>query len=230
MRPRILAAGQCVITPCLCEYSTSTSGGSPNIPTTSTNYGTIEEHKFKPAYRRARIGDMQSISCWQSSPGELDFAERFDRPDFYMQNLIYKTSTSPPAFCPITDYIEPIATTLTDRAFVGDAISRTQLSGFCFWEYAFEYPNSQYASHYTSDNLRLIAVSNMSTVLGSLTASLTQNTLENSNDTIMGNVTISERYVRVKWERLVFPVALEVLGLVLLIATVVMIARDGAPL
>lgn len=102
------------------------------------------------------------------------------------------------------------------------------------WETFKEYPgvsdDINVGPQYSSESIKKIQATNLSYVLGNIADSLSKLALDLGNETIIGNVTTSETYVKVDWKWLILPIYLEITVVGLLAFTVFLSHRRNVPL
>ena len=132
------------------------------------------------------------------------------------------------AFCPGGNFKDRITELLTGQASVSTSYDWWNIeSGF--WESLKESPYADEGATTLNEStsaLRMIGNTNLSQVVGGFTASLTKLALDLSKKTVSGNVTTSRVYVQVEWRSIILPGVLEMVGIVLLPATV-LVSRCG---
>ena len=213
---KVVKAQQCILTPCLRDYKVSTVKGVPNIQTTSVNYG-ITDYIWLYG-QKSYPNQADATSCWQPDRTNVtySFVGQMDDKVYRCKMLgecdLWANQTSY-AFCPVDNYARQIGSYLR-----GSSLSR----------YAFSWGGDPYMIHdwtatepeYSSDIIRRVASHNLSYVMGNLAASLTDHALSLADETVPGLVKTSEVYVFVRWEWLILPICLEIVGFVLFITTV----------
>lgn len=209
---KLLRAEQCVLTPCVKTYNTSTRGGTLQLKTVSTNYGIT---KFVNV--RGGALDLEdfvdTVACWQPDRRDVEYAKFYVNPATGGScNNAYQCdwwNASENAFCPIFSYGNKIETSL-------NSTTREQYS----YEPAGEAGWSSNGPFNTSDIIRQVAHHNLSYIMSNVAASLTNLALDLSGELFMGRVTINETYVVVRWEWFILPIVLEAAGAFLCLATV----------
>ena len=98
-----------------------------------------------------------------------------------------------------------------------------------YWRAFKESPGTVFVNS-SSEVMQRVQATNLSHVASNVAASLTQLGLKLSNETITGNVTTVETYVRVSWAWLILPIALEVLAVFLLVVTIILTRIEKIPL
>lgn len=206
MQLRVTKAEQCALTPCVRTYNVQVSNGTLQSQTTATNYGVITAGTmFVPD------SGSTNMDCWQpDARTNISYTQvRTTDPD----GDLFFGNTSLSAFCPVSLYISTILPYLQSNS------SATWAEGS---------PNQWTTdpfSQYSSDFIRRVGAYGLSFSLENLAASLTSFALSLSSDVVTGTVEVSTGHVMVRWEWLVYPLALEIAGLLVFAATIVLTRR-----
>ena len=204
----IVRAEQCVLTPCLREYEISTPGGIPTVKVVDIDYGSI-------VYWLPEGESNLPQTCWQASGNNVTYVwnEPCESNDSFCVDEA--ANASAPAFCPAGVYQQALIDRLSGNTSTVNVYNNTLLDS---------------STTPAPDVLQVVQSDNLTSLMGNMAASLTKLGLRLSNETVMGNVTVSEVYVVVDWEWMILPAVLEVAGVILLLATMMMTQRHNVSL
>lgn len=233
IRPSVQRAEQCVLTPCARTYNISTVNGALQEEVVEENYGLLKLYTVKVMNNAASPFNTQDIFCWQPDPRNLTWEYLVPKGPTGACSGLYNpwipnvaerwTDASGSGFCSLYDYQERLIAAINGTA-TQDASSMIPGEGQAdLWEWLDANPYSDYgwSPEYSSPGLQKIKTTNLTTVVTSIAASLTKLGLDLSNVTVHGNLTTTEIYVQAEWKWLIFPMALEALGIILLVTTIV---------
>lgn len=234
IKPSVQHAEQCVLTPCARTYNISTRNGNLREEIIEENYGLQKTYTVKYLNNPVSPFQTQDLFCWQPDPGNLTMeyivpkgptGTRAGEYNPWIPTVAERwENTTGSAFCSLPDYQDRLATALNGTVEI-DADAMVPGEGQAeLWEWLDQYPYSTFG-FYTEPTLKSTALqkmrtTNLTTVVHSLAASLTKLGLDLSNVTVYGNVSTTENYVQAEWKWLIFPMALEALGILLLVATI----------
>ena len=226
--PTVKRAEQCALTPCARTYNMSVVNGKTRADIMDINYGSLNFYSI-PAFKNL-VSPFQrlEIFCWQADPGNLTWSwvmPPYEPWNQWLPNVAdrYQNKTDD-GFCDVRDYQTKISEALIGNATISGRLVFPGDGDPDFWAWLHKYPYTKggVAPDYTNVALQRITAANLSTVVGSIAASLTKLGLEDSNFTTYGNISTTQVYVKVEWNWLIFPMALEILGIALLVLTMIM--------
>lgn len=233
IKPSVQRAEQCVLTPCARTYNISTFNGAVHAEVLEENYGLQKWYTVKQVNNAMSPFNTQDNFCWQPDPGNLTW--HYIVPEGptgarsgYYNPLIpavaerFENVTNS-GFCSVSTYQDVLVGALNGTAELNAGTIMPGMGQADFWEWLDRNPYSAsgLGPEYSSPALQKIKTTNLTTVVNSIAASLTKLALDLSNVTVHGNVSTTEVYVQAEWKWLIFPMALEVLGIALLIATMI---------
>ncbi|KAK5739083.1 hypothetical protein LTR17_005603 [Elasticomyces elasticus] len=221
---QIAAAEECVLTLCERAFNVSVVNATANFELLQTDYGTmiwLETTGFYLTNLTTWTPWNNSDSCWQPREAAYHVINHTNS-DFDIVGMCNYASAKTPYFCPSglnwgcgDMHGDGFAITLADR-LVG-SITQQFLSLF--------------AGGYNVDVTTWITTQNLSTVLDSVAASLTQLGLSaNTTDQVPGLAYQREVHVSVAWVWLSLPIALTLGSILLLIAAAVQSKRHKVKL
>jgi hypothetical protein len=125
------------------------------------------------------------------------------------------------AFCPVDSYAFELG-----RKLYGSQKRRLSISNDSATQATVEDAGpGPYDSSYIT-----VATRNVSQIVESVAAALTNYGLATTNDTVLGDAFAEESYVHVRWQWLILPAFLELASLVLLVLTIVHSRREDVPI
>ena len=204
----VVSAEQCAITPCLRHYNLTTKNGVAERRPMSTNYGVIKNYNYFPIPENP----PDVASCWQPNKHMIVKQE-----DFISSAGGYSSNTS---HVSCSQNLASYASGIMDVMSKGDA-----------WT---GYPGSENTKPYNANGesltLQRVFQTGLKHVIDNVAAAITKRALQESPESVPGYVITSQTYVSVRWEWLILPIVLEVLGLLVLSVAMLMSSRRTVPL
>ena len=214
---RIVHAEACSLTPCARTYDISTTDGVSNASVVETDYGEIRMRSLPLGWKNG----LAAAWCWHADSGNIKYSQVGDYP--LLENL--RPTNSNFAFCPVSELRAPILSYITGNSSTSYARFLSSWNPFAYSDNPLAITGKSLLIQHSSVGMQSIATKGLNYVVESVAASLTMLALELDNKTVTGNVTTAEPYVLVQWTWLTLPFALEVTGIALFAATIVLSKR-----
>ncbi len=213
LKLNVSRAEQCALTPCVRKYSMRTSSGSLESNVTAINYGAILDRTL-PAPLLKNISEGWHTTCWQPDSGDVDYTyigmrDGLASSECFHVGCYYWTNNTLSAFCPVAEYVAQIAPFF-------ESSSRQ--------EYTYDEDASLWSSGnpiLSSNTILRVAAHNLTFVTENVAASLTALGLSGGDEAITGAVEVSRSHIMVRWDWLIYPIILELMGLLVFGITVI---------
>jgi hypothetical protein len=214
---RVVEASVCILTLCERTLSLDRVNGTTTWNEESINYGNVTTemvHRASPVGSSEGVGlPDELMRCWQAKMGEVDLVALDGVDDAVDKNMR--------AFCPVDSYAFELG-----RKLYGSQKRRLSISNDSATQATVEDAGpGPYDSSYIT-----VATRNVSQIVESVAAALTNYGLATTNDTVLGDAFAEESYVHVRWQWLILPAFLELASLVLLVLTIVHSRREDVPI
>ncbi|KAL4744310.1 hypothetical protein BDW72DRAFT_209109 [Aspergillus terricola var. indicus] len=196
----------CAIGLCSRQYNISVSNGQVSIQVSEPNWGEVFTHEYEYDMGGGNFRPRET-TCWRSGPGGPD-----DLPTIYhgSDDALF-INESQHVICPdalLYDYLGSGITGFTSE----------------YWAHADNETNLFSFDDRSPDPLPIkvgkFISSGLEEVLSNVAASVTKYAFDQSNRTVIGEMGVAESYVTVEWRWLVFPGALLLSTLALLVSTI----------
>ena len=215
---RVEKAEMCILTLCEREYSVEKKGCATSWTETSRKYGNLFKTQQLCHESGANESNFSDLACWRPGDndsilemislveGECNFADLSER-----------------AFCPVQGY----------ASWLQGNLPRTRISGTPRYGPTIEIPEHNTTDdvyHFSESYGKDIAPWNLTTDVELIEKALTKFGLDQTPNKFTGFTIIPEAYVHVRWQWMIFPVALELATLTLFILVIIHSRREGVPI